>query len=248
MRAYGMTDTGLNRTVNQDYIYCSQDPAGNLPNLFIVADGMGGHKAGDLASSCAVDVFLKAVRLVRTGSPIKIIGDAIQEANHEVHVKSKSSPDYEGMGTTFVAAVINGRALYVANVGDSRLYVVGDTIRQITRDHSLVEEMVSLGEIDKKEARNHEKKNIITRAIGVSSRVMADFFEVELTEKEAVLLCSDGLTNMIEEADIFRIVNHEQGTTQEKVHQLIELANKNGGRDNISVILIEPDEFEVQAC
>lgn len=248
MRAYGMTDIGQNRSMNQDYIYCSRNPVGNLPNLFIVADGMGGHKAGDLASSCAVEVFLQAVRLVKTGSPITVIGDAIQEVNHEVYMKSKSSPDYEGMGTTFVVAVISGRVLYVANVGDSRLYVIGETIRQITRDHSLVEEMVSLGEIDKKEARNHEKKNIITRAIGVNSRVMADFFEVELSEKEAVLLCSDGLTNMIEEADIFRIVNHKQETTKEKVLQLIELANKNGGRDNISAILIEPDEFEVQVC
>ena len=152
------------------------------------------------------------------------------------------------MGTTLVAAVIMDRSLYVANVGDSRLYVIGDTMRQITRDHSLVEEMVSMGEIDKKDAKNHEKKNIITRAVGVTSKVMADFFEVELVEKEIVLLCSDGLTNMIEEADIFHIVNQEQETTEGKVLRLIELANRNGGRDNISVIIIEPDKFEVQVC
>ncbi len=121
-------------------------------------------------------------------------------------------------------------------------------MRQITRDHSLVEEMVSMGEIDKKDAKNHEKKNIITRAVGVTSKVMADFFEVELVEKEIVLLCSDGLTNMIEEADIFHIVNQEQETTEGKVLRLIELANRNGGRDNISVIIIEPDKFEVQVC
>lgn len=248
MRAYGMTDIGQNRVVNQDYIYCSQNPVGNLPNLFIVADGMGGHKAGDFASSCAVEVFLQAVRLKKGGSPISIIGDAIQKVNYEVYVKSKSSPEYEGMGTTLVAAVIMDRSLYVANVGDSRLYVIGDTMRQITRDHSLVEEMVSMGEIDKKDAKNHEKKNIITRAVGVTSKVMADFFEVELVEKETVLLCSDGLTNMIEEADIFHIVNQEQETTEGKVLQLIELANRNGGKDNISVIIIEPDKFEVQVC
>lgn len=248
MRAHGMTDIGQNRVMNQDYIYCSKTPIGTLPNLFIVADGMGGHKAGDLASSYAVEVFLNAVKVLKTGSPITVIGDAIQEVNREVYAKSKSSPDYEGMGTTFVVAVISGKVLYVANVGDSRLYVIGDTIRQITRDHSLVEEMISLGEIDKKDAKNHEKKNIITRAIGVSDKIMADFFEVELSEKEAVLLCSDGLTNMIEETEIFHIVNRKKETTKEKVLHLIELANKNGGRDNISVILIEPDEFEVQAC
>lgn len=248
MRAHGMTDIGKNRVMNQDYIYCSKTPVGTLPNLYIVADGMGGHKAGDLASSYAVEVFLNAVKVLKTGSPITVIGDAIQEVNREVYAKSKSSPDYEGMGTTFVVAVISGRVLYVANIGDSRLYVIGDTIRQITRDHSLVEEMISLGEIDKKDAKNHEKKNIITRAIGVSDKIMADFFEVELSEKEAVLLCSDGLTNMIEETEIFHIVNRKKETTKEKVLHLIELANKNGGRDNISVILIEPDEFEVQAC
>lgn len=248
MRAYGMTDIGRNRVVNQDYIYCSQKPVGNLPNLFIVADGMGGHKAGDLASSYAVEVFLKTIKVLKAGSLITVIGDAIQEVNREVYAKSKTSPDYEGMGTTFVVAVFSQGALYVANVGDSRLYVIGDTIRQITRDHSLVEEMVSMGELDKKAAQNHEKKNIITRAIGVSDKVMADFFEVELSEKESVLLCSDGLTNMMEEADIFHIVNHNKENTKEKVLHLIELANKNGGRDNISAILIEPDEFEVQAC
>ncbi len=248
MRVYGMTDIGRNRAVNQDYIYYTQNPVGQLPNLFIVADGMGGHKAGEQASSCAVEVFLQTAELKKSGSPISIIGEAIKEVNHEVYVRSKSSPDYEGMGTTLVVAVIIGTALYVANVGDSRLYVIGDTMRQITRDHSLVEEMVSMGEIDKKEAKNHAKKNIITRAIGVNNKVMADFFEVELAEKEAVLLCSDGLTNMIEEADIFHIVNHKQKTTKEKVLHLIELANKNGGRDNISVILVEPDEFEVQVC
>lgn len=248
MRAHGMTDIGKNRVMNQDYIFYSKTPVGSLPNLFIVADGMGGHKAGDLASSYAVEVFLDTVKVLKTESPITVIGDAIQEANRAVYAKSKSSPDYEGMGTTFVVAVISDRVLYVANVGDSRLYVIGDAIRQITRDHSLVEEMVSLGEIDKKEARNHEKKNIITRAIGVGDKIMADFFEVELSEKEAVLLCSDGLTNMMDETDIFHIVNRRREATKDKVLHLIELANKNGGKDNISVILIEPDEFEVQAC
>lgn len=242
MRAYGLTDTGLNRMVNQDYIFCSQNPIGNLPNLFIVADGMGGHKAGDLASSFAVSTFLEKVKEITFGSPITVMGDAVQKVNILLYEKARTSPDYAGMGTTFVAAVINGSTLYVLNVGDSRLYVVGDTIKQITRDHSLVEEMVSMGEIDKDEARTHEKKNIITRAIGVKEKVMADFFEVELQRNEKVLLCSDGLTNMVEDSDILQIVGSE---TENKVLTLVEQANKNGGRDNISVVLIEPDEFEV---
>ena len=135
----------------------------------------------------------------------------------------------------------------VANVGDSRLYVIGDTIRQITRDHSLVEKMVLLGEIDKNEAKYHEKKNIITRAVGVNETVIADFFEMELKENESVLLCSDGLTNMIEDSDILYICNRDaqegikmEEQTKAKIFSLIELANRNGGRDNISAILIEP--------
>lgn len=247
MKAYAKTDIGAKRQTNQDYVFCSMQPVGSLPNLFIVADGMGGHKAGDLASRYTVEEFLEVVENSTEENPITVIEEAVSKANILLIEKSKESIDYEGMGTTLVVATIIGKSIIIANVGDSRLYLVNNEIQQITRDHSLVEEMISLGEIDRKNARTHEKKNIITRAIGVESEVLADFFEVDYSEGDMVLMCSDGLTNMIEDEDIKTIIN--QGNDLEKIaDRLIEVANKNGGKDNISVVLIEPDYEEVKVC
>ncbi len=247
MKAYAKTDIGAKRQTNQDYVFCSMQPVGSLPNLFIVADGMGGHKAGDLASRYTVEEFLEVVKASTEDNPITIIEEAVSQANLLLIEKSKESIDYEGMGTTLVVATIIGKSIFIANVGDSRLYLVNNEIQQITRDHSLVEEMISLGEIDRKNARTHEKKNIITRAIGVDSEVMADFFEIDYSEGDIILMCSDGLTNMIEDEDIKLIIN--QGNDLEKISdKLIEVANKNGGKDNISVILVEPDYEEVKEC
>lgn len=247
MKAFAKTDIGAKRQTNQDYIFCSMQPVGSLPNLFIVADGMGGHKAGDLASRYTVEEFLTSVRESGAENPISIIEEAVRDSNLALIQKSKESIDYEGMGTTLVVATFIDKSLYIANVGDSRLYLVNNEIQQITRDHSLVEEMISLGEIDRKNARTHEKKNIITRAIGVDSEVVADFFEIEYSKGDIILMCSDGLSNMIEDEDIKVIVN--EGTDLSEItNKLIELANRNGGKDNISVILIEPDYEEVKAC
>ena len=247
MKAYAKTDIGAKRQTNQDYVFCSMQPVGSLPNLFIVADGMGGLKAGDLASRYTVEEFLHVVRNSEEGNPITVIEEAVTKANLALIQKSKESIDYEGMGTTLVVATIIGRSIYIANVGDSRLYLINNEIQQITRDHSLVEEMISLGEIDRKKARTHEKKNIITRAIGVDSEVVADFFEIDYSSCDIILMCSDGLSNMMDDDEIKLIVN--QGNDLSEIsNKLIEVANKNGGRDNISVVLVEPDDEEVKAC
>lgn len=247
MKAYANTDIGAKRKTNQDYVFCSMEPVGSLPNLFIVADGMGGHKAGDLASRYTVEKFLEVVKTVESDNPITIIEQAVSKANLQLIEKSKESIDYEGMGTTLVVSTVIGSSIIIANVGDSRLYLVNNEIQQITRDHSLVEEMISLGEIDRKNARTHEKKNIITRAIGVDSEVVADFFEVDYSEGDIILMCSDGLSNMIEDDEMKRIIS--QGTDLNKIgEELINMANNNGGRDNISVILVEPDYEEVKSC
>ena len=142
------------------------------------------------------------------------------------------------MGTTIVAAACLGKYLQVANVGDSRLYIVGDEIRQITRDHSLVEEMVRMGGLGREEARNHPDKNIITRAIGARDTIEIDFFHEELKSGDIVLMCSDGLTNMLEDEEIKSILQGE-GAMEEKVKRLIGAANENGGKDNITVILVD---------
>lgn len=244
MRAYGLTDIGQVRTVNQDAIFYSLNPVGNLASLFLVADGMGGHKAGDYASSFTVEKFVEIVPNLSSKDCFTIMGETLKEVNVRLYEQAQITPEMEDMGTTLVAGVCEDGVLYVMNVGDSRLYIINDTIRQITRDHSYVEELVLLGKLDKRNARNHENKNIITRAVGVSPKVQADFFVVELKKKDQILLCSDGLTNMVSDAEILHVVNSERGI-EEKVKKLVELANRNGGKDNISVVLVQPDGFEV---
>lgn len=241
LKTFSITDIGKKRRVNQDYVYTSESSIGNLPNLFIVADGMGGHNAGDFASKLTVETMLNEIADSFEKNPVKILSKAIATANDVIRRKAAETPDMEGMGTTVVAATSIGKYLHVANVGDSRLYVVGREIRQVTKDHSLVEEMVRIGTISHSEARNHPDKNIITRAIGASVEVEPDFFTVELEEGDAVLMCTDGLTNMLEDEEIRMILSGGRDIV-EKAQALVDAANANGGRDNISVVLIEQSE------
>ena len=247
IKTFSITDIGRQRKVNQDYVFTSEQPVGNLPNLFIVADGMGGHKAGDFASKYAVETIINEVAASdKSQEPVLLLKDAISMANERVYQKSMLEEKYEGMGTTVVAATIKDDLLYVANVGDSRLYIMNDSITQITRDHSLVEEMVQMGGLDRKEARVHPDKNIITRAVGVQEYVEVDFFQVELKEGDLILMCSDGLTNMLEDEEI-RMILEGQRDIVEKASGLVDAANENGGKDNIAVILIKPCMEEERA-
>ena len=239
INAYALTDVGKMRNTNQDYVYCTSKPVGKLPNLYIVADGMGGHQAGDLASRFSVQSFIEAVRNSTQDNPITVIMDAIKYANTKLVQMAATSPDYTGMGTTMVVATIVGKSMYVANVGDSRLYVLDDMFRQITKDHSLVEEMVNNGTLAREEARTRKQKNVITRAIGGDKDVLVDVFEVELSGVSCVFLCSDGLSNMIEDAQIAAILNSRK-SIDEKADILVNTANEHGGKDNISLIIIEP--------
>ena len=245
LKSYAITDIGRKRQLNQDFIYLSETPIGNLPNAFIVADGMGGHNAGDYASRYAVETVVNEIGTSFEKNPVRILGGAIEKANTLIRQRAQENPAYSGMGTTMVAATLIGRYLEVANVGDSRLYVINNGIKQITRDHSLVEEMVRMGGIDKASARNHPDKNIITRAIGARDDIEADFFNVELQEGDLVLLCSDGLTNMLDDEEIHRILTEDE-SLKNRVDKLVETANRNGGKDNISAIVIEllADEVE----
>lgn len=238
LKAWGMKDVGRCRNINQDYIFVSEKPVGNLPNLFLVADGMGGHKAGDLASEYTVSQVCEAVTKSMQKIPLQIFRGAFQYANQRLIEKARESSAYTGMGTTLVAVTVEDDTAYVANVGDSRLYKIGDQIEQITEDHSLVEEMVRMGEISKEEARNHPEKNIITRAIGVSETVEPDYFDTKLRKGECLLLCSDGLSNMIDDAQIKEILDRRTDL-RSGVEELVRTANRNGGKDNIAVVLIE---------
>lgn len=239
IKTFSQTDVGMKRQVNQDYVYTSEAPVGCLPNLFIVADGMGGHKAGDYASRRTTELIVDYISKAEAGSPIRVIREALENANSVICQESSSNDDYYGMGTTAVVATIIDDELYVGNVGDSRLYVIDRDITQITKDHSLVEEMVRAGQIERDSARTHPDKNIITRAIGAALEVKVDFFDTHLKPGDIILMCSDGLTNMVEDEDIRIIVNREPDVTA-KALELINRANENGGKDNIAVVIIDP--------
>ena len=238
LKTYSMTDIGRRRKLNQDTVYSCEHPLGNLNNLFIVADGMGGHKAGDYASAYTVKAIEREVEVCEDKSPIKILREAITVANMEIYEKASTEPDFAGMGTTVVASTVSDDILYVANVGDSRLYLIDKGITQVTKDHSLVAELVRKGSLDESQAKLHPDKNIITRAIGAASTVEIDFFEVELSPGDIILMCTDGLTNMVDDDEILRIVRCGVDVP-EMAENLIKMANHNGGKDNIGVVIIE---------
>lgn len=244
MKLFAKTDVGRKREINQDYVYVTDKPIGPFPNLLVVADGMGGHKAGDFASKYTVKVLREELESTELRKPEEILKSVVSIANHKLIEAAQSDIKLEGMGTTLVAATVIDNTLYFSNVGDSRLYVINDKIRQVSKDHSLVEEMVRLGGIKAEEAKNHPDKNIITRAMGVKEDVEADIYEFKLRKGDIILMCTDGLSNMIEDEDMFDIVKSARDIV-EAVLMLIEKANSNGGRDNIGVVLAEPLADEV---
>jgi len=247
LETYSITDIGRKRQLNQDYVFSSPKPVGNMPNLFIVADGMGGHNAGDYASKCTTETVVNELRNSFEKNPTLMMQKAIRVANKKIREDALADEKLFGMGTTLVVATIIGRYLQVANIGDSRLYIINESgIRQVTRDHSLVEEMIRLGGLRREDARKHPDKNIITRAIGAKDEVEADFFTEELESGDIVLMCSDGLTNMLDDEEIKKIVlDPTKFTLNEIGDALVKAANENGGKDNIGVVLVKkPYEFK----
>ena len=245
MYAFGFTDTGQVRQQNQDAFFVSDKPMGPLPNLFIVADGMGGHKAGDVASREAVERFCKYFAdLPKAETPpedyITVLRVAAIEINQQLYDMAQADPDaLKGMGTTFIACVIeNGRADFV-HVGDSRVYsLTPGAITQITHDHTYAEEMYRAGEITDEEARVHPKRHHLTRVMGFDARVTFDGFSYDLKETSSLLMCSDGLSNMLDDFMIMEIINRE-GYAEHRAHMLVEEANHRGGTDNITAVLID---------
>ena len=244
MSCFGLTDRGIARQENQDSFLIENCEKASC-SIIALCDGMGGANAGGLASQLSAKAFVNYVYHHLSTYPTRltdyprVLREACDEANGVAYAYSQFGDELTGMGTTLVAAVIrkNGSG-YVLNVGDSRAYILHrKSLKQITRDHSLVEEMVRMGGIDRVSARNHPDKNIITRAIGATGNVNIDFFEVPLRDKDIILMCSDGLSNMIEDKDILEIVASEE-SLESKAAGLIATANENGGSDNISVVLI----------
>ena len=205
---------------------------------------MGGHKAGDFASKFTVETLKEELKLSLNEGPKEVLMDAVQVVNHKLIQTAETDIKLDGMGTTLVAATVIDHTLYFINVGDSRLYLINKDIKQISRDHSLVEEMLRLGGISEEEAKNHPDKNIITRAIGVKENVEADFYEFALKKGDVVLMCTDGLSNMVSEDEIFAIVKGARDIV-EAGQLLINRANENGGKDNIGIVLAQPFSDEV---
>lgn len=246
MKADALTDIGRVRQMNQDALYASTEPVGPLSNLFLVADGMGGHRAGDFASRYLVEHLPEYIKESTETGAVAALRTAIDRINGELFELASSREELSGMGTTLVAATVEGDTLYAANIGDSRLYLIEKGgIRQVTKDHSFVEEMVSIGQMERESKEYKQQKNIITRAVGIEKKVEADFFEVGLKQGDYLLLCSDGLSNMVDNSSLFRLVLFP-GTLHMKAKSLVALANQNGGKDNIAVVLVEPEVSEVR--
>lgn len=244
MKAYGVTDVGRVRRDNQDSYAIRQLDGGTA--LLVVCDGMGGARAGSVASSVAVEAFTGAVEEALAGGVPEDLDlreqalcSACRAANEKVHRLSRENRDYDGMGTTLVAALAAPDGVCFVNVGDSRGYVLSNTsIHQVTVDHSLVQLLVERGEITPAQARVHPKKNLITRALGVDSQVECDVIRVEPTPGSRLLLCSDGLTNVLEDETILGL-SGESAEPEELCRRLLELTLERGAPDNVTVVLAQ---------
>ncbi len=237
MQACALTDIGRRRHINQDFIFESTKPVGAFPNLFILADGMGGHKAGDYASKYLVETMVGYVSKTTVNDPVRVMNNALMLSNAMIYHKSMEEEELSGMGSTLVAAVIEDDVMTVCNVGDSRLYLIRDDITQVTRDHSYVQEMIDKGMMERGSEEYYKKKKYLTRAVGSEEFVRADYFEVELMDGDYILLCSDGLTNMVDDDRLLSLISGN-GSLEYKARKLIADANEGGGLDNIAVILI----------
>jgi len=245
-RCVGMSDTGRIREHNEDTIGTDADIG-----LVVLADGMGGYKAGEVASGIAVRTVMSLVKeaveredlslrdsatgMSRSGI---LLRDAIHRANKIIYQTAKTQPNCEGMGTTVVAGIFFDDRLTVAHVGDSRLYCLrGSEFRQVTQDHSLLQELVSRGFYTPEEAHRAAAKNYVTRALGVEPTVEVDVTEVPVSKDDLYLLCSDGLSDMVEDEDIHLTISTFGGNLEMLAKQLVLLSNDNGGRDNVSIVL-----------
>jgi len=248
LRCVGLTDTGKVREHNEDTIAVDPDIG-----LLVLADGMGGYNAGEVASGIAVKTIVNQVkeqveredmnaqdREAGLSRPTIILRDAIHRANKIIYQTARTQPQCEGMGTTVVAALFFDNKITIAHVGDSRLYrqrAGGEKLEQVTMDHSLLQELVDRGFYSAEEAQRAANKNYVTRALGVEPNVEVEIQEVPVNKGEVFILCSDGLSDMVEDEDIHLTINTFSANLDTVAKQLIQLANDNGGRDNVSVVM-----------
>ena len=244
MKFFAKTDFGKVRQVNQDYYVAENRKVGIFPNIFIVADGVGSNRDSGYASKHCSDFVIDQLSLTRDSLDFEQeLAKAYRLSNVDLVYRIIANPKYNGMGTTMVATtIINDRAI-VANVGDSRCYHIRDDIRQITYDHSIAEELVRVHEIERNSPKYFELKSQLSRAFGASKKIEPDFFNVDLRNGDYLLMCTDGLSNMVTDEKILEIVKRET-SIETKVDDLIKEANANGGKDNIAIILIYIDDVK----
>ncbi len=240
MQVTGLTNRGLERPRNEDSCFARDDT--DLA-LLVVADGMGGHQAGNVASSLAVsmaeNLWEKLDRnvILSTGGARQLISRYIVEANELIITEASSSLDKKGMGTTITAGLLCGNCLTIGHVGDSRAYLIKDNrIELLTRDHSLLEELIESGQVDPEEAKSHPQRHVLTRALGISRDLEIDVIEQDISENSILLFCTDGLTSLVHDEEILAL-SRETSEPQKLAESLIELANERGGYDNITVVI-----------
>lgn len=235
MRVVSATNVGNYRKNNEDSYFVNDSK-----NLYILADGMGGHLAGEKASKMATDIiashFKKNKNIRKTEDVIEILSSSIKNANKEIFESSENNEDYRGMGTTVSAGFVLEDILVYSNIGDSRIYKINKGIEQLTRDDSFVNYLIEIGDITEEEAKNHPKKNVLTKALGTTETLDVYVNTLKIEKDDIFLFCSDGLTNMISDEEIFKIV--KENTPEVAKDVLLNLALENGGLDNITFILI----------
>ena len=242
MIGFGKTDLGSVRQNNEDSIFVSNESVGPFENLYIISDGMGGHNAGEVASGKAIEFFLGHIRSFEgrldQSDALTLMSDAVRFANHSVYTISRGDTSLSGMGTTFTAATFKDGRVYVAHLGDSRAYVLRpDGLRQITVDHTYVNDLVRAAIISDEQARTHHLRNVITRALGSEEVCEVDAYSLDVEPGDRFLMCSDGLSTMLEDSYIEAVIA-DNPDLEAIPTELIDFANEQGGLDNISVILI----------
>lgn len=240
INAWGITDKGAVRVQNQDAYYL--EAKADEPAVGVVCDGMGGARAGNIASLVAVETFVDTLQNWEGGvdrEPDALLRLAAEQANAAVFHRAVHDPDCHGMGTTMVAVVVDNEAAHFLNIGDSRGYHISETgISKVTRDHSVVEDLVLRGDITPEEARTHPQKNLITRCLGAESVVHADLFSQALKPGDCILLCSDGLSNMVTDQEMLYEVLHG-GPVEECCKRLLDIAMSRGAPDNVTAVLLQ---------
>lgn len=238
---FAKTDIGKAREINQDYYYISDDT--EIPQLYILADGMGGYKGGEIASSLAAESAARYIKsnfssnLIEKEEILKLVENAVEYANMVVYEKSKENDDLKNMGTTLDICLIYQNKAFISHIGDSRIYRIRkEFMRKLTKDHSYVQQLVDEGKITKEESMNHPKKNMLIKALGCTEFIEPDSMIKGFIKGDIILMCTDGLTNMVSEQEIFNILKIN---TIEPSKELVEKANEKGGLDNITAVVIK---------